>query len=155
MAGFYKKLLAVSLAVIVVAFAFAGCSGNSKNDVSTTRTITTDAAVIKDADAIELIKTYSAAELGLEGSVDDYKIMVGGSGEKIDGKYYIKVIASKVSEPDSQGRVNVDTYGQYFINYNGTEILVYNEADGTYTPIADVHSVPETTTEAHSHSENE
>lgn len=155
MAGFYKKILAVSLTVIVAAFAFAGCSDNSKNDVSTTRTITTDAAVIKDADAINLIKTYSAAELGLEGSVDDYSIMVGGSGEKIDGKYYIKVIASKVSEPDAEGRVTVDTYGQYFINYNGTEILIYNEADDTYTPMAEVHSVPETAAENHSHTENE
>lgn len=155
MAGFYKRILAVSLTVIVAAFAFAGCSDSSKNDVSTTRTITTDAAVIKDEDAINLIKTYSAAELGLEGSVDDYSIMVGGSGEKVDGKYYVKVIASKVSEPDSQGRVTVDTYGQYFINYNGTEILIYNEADDTYTPMVDVHSLPEASTEAHSHAENE
>ena len=81
--------------------------------------------------------------------------MVNNSGHQIDGKYYIKVIASKVSEPDADGRVTIDTYGQYFINYDGSEILIYNETDDTYTPVADVHEVPESATEAHSHSHDE
>lgn len=152
----FKKMMAVCIAVIMVAFAFAGCSGNhAENENSTTEPITTDSAVIKEADAISLIKTYTAQELQLEGTLDDYRIMVGSSGEKIDNKYYIKVIASKISDPGADGTVTIDTYGQYFISYNGNEILIYNEADGSYTPMADIHEVPESATEAHSHSHDE
>ncbi len=152
MSMYLKKIMAVVFAVIIVAFAFAGCS-DSNNENTTTKPITTDSAVIKEDDAINLIKTYTAAELGLEGALEDYKIMVGSSGEEVDGKYYIKVIASKVSEPGADGTVTIDTYGQYFISYNGAEILVYNEADDTYTPMADVHSVPEAS-EEHTHTES-
>lgn len=153
----YFKIIAVSaVCIMLAAFAFAGCSDNQNSEnESTLPTITTEPAAIKDSDAVELIKTYTAEELKLDGSLDDYKIMVNNSGHQIDGKYYIKVIASKVSEPDAQGSVTIDTYGQYFINYDGSEILIYNEADDTYTPMADVHEVPESATEAHSHSHDE
>lgn len=150
-----KKVIVTLLAVFVVACAFVGCSNNTEDETVSSTTITTSPAVIKDSDAVDLIKTYTAEELKLDGSLDDYKIMVNNSGQEIDGKYYIKVIASKVSEPDADGRVTIDTYGQYFINYDGSEILVYNEADDTYTPMADVHEVPESATEAHSHSHDE
>lgn len=153
----YFKIIAIAvISVAIVAFAFAGCSDkeNSETEIST-KTITTESAVIKDSDAINLIKTYTAEELKLDGSLDDYNIMVNNSGQKIDGKYYIKVIASKVSEPDADGTVTIDTYGQYFINYDGSEILIYNEADDTYAPMAEVHEVPVTTTAAHSHSHDE
>ncbi len=149
----FKKITAAVLAVIIVVFAFAGCSDNN-NENTTTKPITTDSAVIKEDDAINLIKTYTAADLGLKGALEDYKIMVGSSGEEVDGKYYIKVIASKVSEPDADGTVTIDTYGQYFISYDGTEILVYNEEEDTYTPMVNVHSMPENS-ENHAHTESE
>ncbi len=139
-----KKILAVVLAAVIV-FVFAGCSGKEENEASSTKAITTDNAVIKEADAVNLIKTYTAAELGLEGKLEDYKIMVGKSGEKVDGNYYIKVIASKVSEPDSNGSVTIDTYGEYFISYDGKTILVYDKANDVYNPLADIHEIPQTT----------
>lgn len=150
-----KRIFAVVITVVVAVFAFVGCSNNTEDETTSSTTITTAPAVIKDSDAVDLIKTYTAEELQLNGSLDDYKIMVNNSGHQIDGKYYIKVIASKVSEPDADGRVTIDTYGQYFINYDGSEILIYNETDDTYTPVADVHEVPESATEAHSHSHDE
>lgn len=150
-----KRIFAVVMTVVVAVFAFVGCSNNTKDETTSSTTITTAPAIIKDSDAVDLIKTYTAEELKLNGSLDDYKIMVNNSGHQIDGKYYIKVIASKVSEPDADGRVTIDTYGQYFINYDGSEILIYNETDDTYTPVADVHEVPESATEVHSHSHDE
>lgn len=150
-----KRIFAVVMTVVVAVFAFVGCSNNTKDETTSSTTITTAPAIIKDSDAVDLIKTYTAEELQLNGSLDDYKIMVNNSGHQIDGKYYIKVIASKVSEPDADGRVTIDTYGQYFINYDGSEILIYNETDDTYTPVADVHEVPESATEVHSHSHDE
>lgn len=150
-----RALLLVFSLVIILSF-IVGCSNsNTDEDVVTTKPITTDSAVIKEADAINLIKTYTASELGLEGSLEDYRIMVGNSGEELDGKYYVKVIASKISEPDADGTVSIDTYGQYFISYNGAEILVYNEAENTYTPMQDIHDVPESNAPAHSHSNDE
>lgn len=150
-----EKIIAVALAVIVIVFAFAGCSGNTEEETTASTVITTSSAVIKNADAINLIKTYTAEELQLEGSLDDYKIMVNSSGEQVNGKNYVKVVASKVSEPDADGTVNIETYGRYYINYDGSEILIYNETDDTYTPMADVHEIPESATEAHSHSHDE
>ncbi len=150
-----KRIFAVVMTVVVSVFAFVGCSNNTEDETTASTIITTAPAVIKDSDAVDLIKTYTAEELQLNGSLDDYKIMVNNSGHQIDGKYYIKVIASKVSEPDADGRVTIDTYGQYFINYDGSEILIYNETDDTYTPVADVHEVPESATEAYSHSHDE
>lgn len=150
-----KKIFVVVMTVVVAVFAFAGCSDNTEDETASSTTITTAPAIIKDSDAVDLIKTYTAEELKLDGSLDDYKIMVNNSGHQIDGKYYIKVIASKVSEPDADGRVTIDTYGQYFINYDGSEILIYNETDDTYTPMADIHKVPESATESHSHSHDE
>lgn len=140
-----KKISAIVLAVMIVTFVFAACSSNNKEETSTTApVITTDSAVIKDADAISLIKTYTAEELGLDGSLDDYKIMVASSGEEIEGKFYVKVIAAKVSEPDEKGSVNIDTYGQYFISYDGETILVYDDVNKAYNPMTDVHDVPVT-----------
>ena len=122
-----KKIIAVVLMVIAAVFVFAGCSNNTEDETTTVPIITTAPAVIKNADAINLIKTYTAEELQLEGSLDDYKIMVNNSGEEVNGKYYVKVIASKVSEPGADGTVTIDTYGQYYISYDGSEILIYDE----------------------------
>lgn len=150
-----KKIIAVVLMVVAAVFVFAGCSNNTEDETTTVPIITTAPAVIKNADAINLIKTYTAEELQLEGSLDDYKIMVNNSGEEVNGKYYVKVIASKVSEPGADGTVTIDTYGQYYISYDGSEILIYDEASNNYTPVSEVHSVPEISTEAHSHSHDE
>lgn len=140
-----KKFAAVILAVLAVVFSFTACSSqNEENKETSTSEITTSDAVVKDADAISLIKTYTAEELGLEGSLDDYKIMVASSGENIENDYYIKVIAAKVSDPDEDGSVHIDTYGQYYISFDGEKILVYNKDTQEYTPMEDVHEVPST-----------
>ncbi len=144
-----KKILAVVCCIFVLATAFAGCSSSADNSGDTTKQITTDKAKIKDADAIALIKTYSADELGLDGSVDDYKIMVGSSGEKIDNDYYVKVIAAKISEPDANGSVNIEQYGQYYISYDGKTILSYNSDTSEYVPMKEVHEIPQTTLSEH------
>jgi len=149
-----KKALALILSAVIIVCAMAGCSAKEE-EPSTTAPITTDSAVIKEADAINLIKTYTAQQLGLEGSLEDYRIMVGSSGEEVEGKYYIKVIASKVSEPGADGTVTIDTYGQYFISYDGTSILNFDETNNTYTPFAEVHSVPQSEESSHSHTHNE
>lgn len=138
-----KKITAVVLAVLAVVFSFTACSSeNTDNQETTTDEITTSEAVVKDADAINLIKTYTAEELGLDGSLDDYKVMVASSGESIENDYYIKVIAAKVSEPGEDGSVHIDTYGQYYISFDGKKILVYNRDTQEYTSMANVHEVP-------------
>jgi len=138
-----KKCAAVFLAVMVIVFAFSACSSeDNDNKEATTNEITTDEAVVKDADAINLIKTYTAEELGLEGSLDDYKIMVASNGEEIENELYIRVIAAKVSETGDDGSVHIDTYGQYYISFDGEKILVYNKDTQEYTPMKDVHDVP-------------
>ena len=80
-----KKYLAVLLAVVIVSTTFIACSKSSGKDETTTAkestSVTvenpTDKAVIKDADAINFIKTsYTAQELGLDKVKDEYSFMI-------------------------------------------------------------------------------
>lgn len=125
-----KRLLAVLLCLITVVFSFVACSSNDKKDTDETHPneITTDEAVIFDKDAIDLIKSYSAKELGL--TEDEYKecsFMIAESGTEIDGKYYIKVIATEkiANEPNEKGEVtySFNNKGEYYISYDGKTIL--------------------------------
>lgn len=130
-----KKILSIVLSLVIIMGVFAGCSGKTDDPKETTKAkettatteVTTDEAVVKEADAIELIKSYSAKELGL--SKDDYKkcsFMVGGEGIKIDKAYYIKVIAAiKNSQKDKDGKevYTFDVKGEYFISYDGKKVL--------------------------------
>lgn len=154
-----KKYFAIVLSIIVIVCAFVACSsgkdggkdGNKaasvKNNTShisetqltqtptadskTTTGITTDKAVIKEADAINLIQSYSAKELKL--NKDDYKncsYMVASSGEYLESKkeYYVKVIATiKTAHENNETHeitYTFDTKGEYYIRYDGKQILV-------------------------------
>lgn len=128
-----KKFLSILLCVVIVASAFVACSKNGGEDnsttenPSTTQTITTDEAKIKEADAINLIKSYSAKELGLsDEEMKECSFMVANSGSELDGKFYIKVIATiKTSHKDESGNetFTFDNKGEYYISYNGKKIL--------------------------------
>lgn len=150
-----KKALVLIISAVIIVCAFAGCSAKDEEPSTTAAPITTDTAVFKNSDAIDLIKSYTAEQLGLEGTIEDYNIMVDSSGEEIDGKYYVKVSAGKISEPAADGTVTIDTYGQYFISYDGSEILNYDEEKNSYTPFSEVHSIPHTENHESSHSHNE
>lgn len=140
-----KKIGAVLAAVLVVAcfaFAFTSCSSEEE----TTTVITTDGAAVKKADCIELIKSYSVEELGLEGTWDDYNF-VGHKENGVEVKdgahdgYYIEVqVGNKVNNED--GTVSIDISGSYFISYDGETVLSYDRTTGVYTPLAEVHDVP-------------
>lgn len=128
-----KKFLSIILCVVVVASAFVACSKAENNDaegdkteVYTSEVVTTDDAIIKEADAINLIQSYSAKELGL--TEEEYKecsFMVASSGIELDGKYYIKVIATVKTEHKDGENVTYtfDNKGEYYISYNGKQIL--------------------------------
>lgn len=139
-----KKLIAVLFSALLCVFLFTGCSGEAVVDEESAKPaeITTDNAVIKESDAINLIKSYSAEELGLEGTLDDYSIMVAGNGFEIDGKYYVKVIAGQIKQNEGSDTYSIAEVGRYFISYDGETILSYDEENDSYTPFADVHDLP-------------
>ncbi len=133
-----KKILAVVLCLVMACGVFAACTKKEpeKNDpaiaestapVSTTAAVTTDSAKIKESDAIDLIKSYSAKELSL--SDEDYKechFLVNSSGIQIKDDYYISVVAAIMSEntgEDGKTYVNFDHRGEYYIRYDGKQIL--------------------------------
>lgn len=142
-----KKLLAVILSLIMIVGVFAGCSAKDDSDKPTDKQVeqstepTTADAVIKDADAIEYIKGYSAKELGLtEKQMKNCSFMVGGSGIEIKGDYYIKVIAAdKKKHVDENGKetFTIDPKGEYYISYDGKKVLKkeMKETKETYTEL--------------------
>lgn len=150
-----KKFLAILLSVVVVATAFVACSKNNNENETpgTAETITTDKAVIKEADSINLIKSYSAEELGL--TEEEYKecsFMVASSGIELDGKYYIKVIATvKTKHTDEEGKetFTFDNKGEYYISYDGKTILQKNmkAEDGAADEYSKMKVKPVPTTE--------
>lgn len=153
-----KKILSVILCVAVACFVFTACSKNDENKPTQTTKpteITTDDAAITESDAIEFIKSYSADELGL--SKDDMKncsFMVAQNGRKIDKDYYIEVIATIKTEHKEGKDVSYtfDNKGEYYIRYDGKQILSKNLETGKYTEMkvksatAQKESVSEKTT---------
>ena len=151
-----KKVLIVFLCVSVLFGAFAACSKDDKKDnkesVSTTQEITTDDAVITQSDAINLIKSYSADELGLSKSeMKECSFLVKSSGVKYEKNYYINVIATiKTAHEDTTDKdgkkvtsYTFDNKGEYLIRYDGKEILAKN-GDSDYRKLK-VKAVPTTT----------
>lgn len=104
---------------------FTACS---KQDATKEESvIVTEKAKIKDADAINYIESYSSKQLGL---TDEEKkacsFMVASDGEEINGKKYIKIIAAIKNEQkgdDGKTTYTFDTKGEYFISFNGDEVL--------------------------------
>ena len=124
-----QKAVAIILGACTICsvLTFTACS---KQDATKESVIVTEKAKIKDADAINYIESYSSKQLGL---TDDEKkacsFMVASDGEEINGKKYIKIIAAIKNEQkgdDGKTTYTFDTKGEYFISFNGDEVLKKN-----------------------------
>ena len=125
-----QKAVAIILGACTICsvLTFTACS---KQDTTKEESvIVTEKAKIKDADAINYIESYSSKQLGLtEDDRAKCSFMVASDGEEIDGKKYIKIIAAIKNEQkgnDGQATYTFDTKGEYFISFNGDEVLKKN-----------------------------
>ena len=149
-----KKLFAVLLCVCVAAGTFAACSAqdgkkeNTTTSVNTTAPAPTDDAKIAQQDAINLVQSYTAEELGLtEEQKQKCSFMVNGGAVEVEGKQYIQVIATvKNEQKNENGEVSYtfDNQGEYYIRFDGKEILSKNLETGEYTKM-EMKAVPTTT----------
>ena len=123
-----KKATSIILCafIIIYSVAFASCS-KQESKTETASTVATEKAKIKDADAINYIESYSSKQLGLtEDDRAKCSFMVASDGEEINGKSYIQVIAAIKKEhksDDGQATYTFDTKGEYYISFNGDEVL--------------------------------
>lgn len=132
-----QKAVAIILGACTICsvLTFTACS---KQDATKEESvIATEKAKIKDADAINYIESYSSKQLGL---TDEEKkacsFMVASDGEEIDGKKYIKIIAAIKNEQkgnDGKTTYTFDTKGEYFISFNGDEVL--KKSGDTYSKL--------------------
>ncbi len=109
---------------------FAACSGNTEQETTgTVSQIPTEEAKIKDADAINFIKSsYTPEELGLADTDKDYSLMIASNGVDIDGEKYVKVVANvivkkDVTTEDGNDTFSMETIGEYYISFDGTKVL--------------------------------
>lgn len=123
-----KKAISIILCafIIICSVAFASCS-KQESKTKTASAVATEKAKIKDADAINYIESYSSKQLGLtEDDRAKCSFMVASDGEEINGKSYIQVIAAIKKEhknDDGQATYTFDTKGEYYISFNGDEVL--------------------------------
>lgn len=123
-----KKAISIILCafIIICSVAFASCS-KQESKTETASAVATEKAKIKDADAINYIESYSSKQLGLtEDDRAKCSFMVASDGEEINGKSYIQVIAAIKKEhksDDGQITYTFDTKGEYYISFNGDEVL--------------------------------
>lgn len=123
-----KKAISIILCafIIICSVAFASCS-KQKSKAETASAVATEKAKIKDADAINYIESYSSKQLGLtEDDRAKCSFMVASDGEEINGKSYIQVIAAIKKEhksDDGQATYTFDTKGEYYISFDGDEVL--------------------------------
>lgn len=123
-----KKAISIILCafIIICSVAFASCS-KQESKAETASAVATEKAKIKDADAINYIESYSSKQLGLtEDDRAKCSFMVASDGEEINGKSYIQVIAAIKKEhksDDGQATYTFDTKGEYYISFNGDEVL--------------------------------
>lgn len=123
-----KKAISIILCafIIICSVVFASCS-KQESKTETASAVATEKAKIKDADAINYIESYSSKQLGLtEDDRAKCSFMVASDGEEINGKSYIQVIAAIKKEHksnDGQATYTFDTKGEYYISFNGDEVL--------------------------------
>lgn len=123
-----KKAISIILCafIIICSVVFASCS-KQESKTETASAVATEKAKIKDADAINYIESYSSKQLGLtEDDRAKCSFMVASDGEEINGKSYIQVIAAIKKEhksDDGQATYTFDTKGEYYISFNGDEVL--------------------------------
>ena len=161
-----KKVLAVFLCVVMSVCVFCACSKkDGKNDDSkdakttSSSAMTTDSAVIKEADAINLVQSYSDDELGLTAKQrKEVSFMVAGEGVEIEGKNYIEVVATIKEEHKDGDKVSYtfNHLGMYYISYDGKKIMRkdMDSKDAKYIDMK-IKAVPTTTSPAETHSEEE
>ena len=154
-----KKALTVLISICLVAAMFAACAsktpaGNSKSEesfpnggIAKATSMTTDQAKIVDKDAINLIKSYSAKELSLtDEEMKKCDFLVAASGVEVNGDNYIQVIAAvkNVHEEDGKTSFTFDNKGEYYIRYDGKQILKKDMTKDKpeYTEM-DVKEIPE------------
>ena len=132
-----QKAVAIILGACTICsvLTFTACS---KQDATKEESvIVTEKAKIKDADAINYIESYSSKQLGLtEDDRAKCSFMVASDGEEIDGKKYIKIIAAIKNEQkgdDEKTTYTFDTKGEYFISFNGDEVL--KKSGDTYSKL--------------------
>jgi hypothetical protein len=145
----------------MIVVVFTACSSKDNDTQTTTDTntaITTDNASVTEADAINLIKSYSNEELGItEEQRESCSFMVASSGEYLedyDANYVKVIVAEKIpSTQESGGEVTYtfDTKGEYYIRFDGKHILT--KKDGEFTEL-EYKEVP-TTTVPTTHSDEE
>ena len=126
-----KKVLIFILCAAMSICVFSACAKKDDGKTTTakqatTEQMTTDSAVIKEADAINLIESYSDKELGL--SAEDRKkasFMVASDGVKIEDDYYIEVVATiKTEHKDGEKTTyTFDHLGIYYIRYDGKKVM--------------------------------
>lgn len=122
-----QKAVAIILGACTICsvLTFTACSKQDTRKEESV--IVTEKAKIKDADAINYIESYSSKQLGLtEDDRAKCSFMVASDGEEIDGKKYIKIIAAIKNEQkgdDEKTTYTFDTKGEYFISFNGDEVL--------------------------------
>lgn len=123
-----KKAISIILCafIIICSVAFASRS-KQESKAGTASAVATEKAKIKDADAINYIESYSSKQLGLtEDDRAKCSFMVASDGEEINGKSYIQVIAAIKKEhksDDGQATYTFDTKGEYYISFDGDEVL--------------------------------
>lgn len=123
-----KKAMSIILCafIIICSVALASCS-KQESKAETASAVATEKAKIKDADAINYIESYSSKQLGLtEDDREKCSFMVASNGEEINGKSYIQVIAAIKKEhksDDGQATYTFDTKGEYYISFDGDEVL--------------------------------
>lgn len=123
-----KKAMSIILCafIIICSVAFASCS-KQESKAETASAVATEKAKIKDAYAINYIENYSSKQLGLtEDDRAKCSFMVASDGEEINGKSYIQVIAAIKKEhksDDGQATYTFDTKGEYYISFDGDEVL--------------------------------
>lgn len=123
-----KKAMSIILCafIIICSVAFASCS-KQESKAETASAVATEKAKIKDADAINYIESYSSKQLGLtEDDRAKCSFMVASDGEEINSKSYIQVIAAIKKEhksDDGQATYTFDTKGEYYISFDGDEVL--------------------------------
>lgn len=155
-----KKIISVILCIVISCCVFSACSKDKEKETTTTQTTTTSIdsltkdAKIKESDAVNLIESYTDKELGLTAKQrKECSFMVANAPVKIEKKQYIKVIAAikKKHTDKKSGKVTYtfDYKGEYFIRFDGKEILSRDSESGEYKKMK-VKAVP-TTTSAETH----
>lgn len=157
-----KKIFTVALCAVLCLCVFVGCSKNgddassdkttAQDDKTTVSQLATDTAKITGAEAIALLKSYSAKELGLDKVKEDYQFMLNTVGTEIDGEKYVRAEAGAMvpsgKGEDGNETYQMKTYKTFYISYDGKKLLVAQGDDKYKTIEIDKEHLAKVTTAA-------